>query len=149
MSSIGTHQLVVNVFLLNTAGKVCLFERQHTESRNGYWVVGGGRAEPDEDALSAACREMYEELGVIIEPQDLRFVGAYERPIVGTAPAGLRAMQLFFATHRWQGEPYAKEPEKHGPPQWFGTNELPEKMHELDRAVIQKSFQPFLEVRKA
>jgi len=56
-------------------GKVCLVK----SFRLGKWTLPGGRAEVDEDIAVAAARELEEETGIKVDPEDLIFVGHVQR----------------------------------------------------------------------
>lgn len=63
------------VVLLN--GEVLLLERDH-EPHEGSWVLPGGLVEPNERAVEACRREVREEVGLSVEPDE--FVGLYDAP---------------------------------------------------------------------
>jgi 8-oxo-dGTP diphosphatase len=46
----------------------------------GRWALPGGFLEVDEDLAPGALRELQEETGIALRPQDLRQVGAYGAP---------------------------------------------------------------------
>jgi dTMP kinase len=56
-------------------GKVCLVKT----FRAGKWALPGGRAEVDEDIAEAAARELEEETGIEVKPDELVFVGHVHR----------------------------------------------------------------------
>lgn len=60
----------------------------------GVWDVIGGRVEQDESYVAAACREVNEELGVTVEPEDLHHL---ETVISSDFELAV------FATSRWTG----------------------------------------------
>lgn len=60
----------------------------------GVWDVIGGRVEQDESYVAAACREVNEELGVTVEPEDLHHL---ETVIASDFELAV------FATVRWTG----------------------------------------------
>src|SRR5690606_35902454 len=55
------------IFLFNGRGELCVHQRTHSKALYpGYWdLAAGGMVGPDEDSLTAAERELGEELGVI------------------------------------------------------------------------------------
>jgi 8-oxo-dGTP diphosphatase len=84
-------------------------------------VVGiGGRVEAGEEVVAAACREVYEEIGVTIDQALIRSVGSifFEFP---HRPAWNQIVHLFTATE-WVGEP-AESDEMI--PAWFDVDALP------------------------
>lgn len=53
-------------------GKVLMHQRAQTKSKfPGFWIGPGGHVEEGEDVLTAAIREIEEETGVILKPQDV------------------------------------------------------------------------------
>jgi 8-oxo-dGTP pyrophosphatase MutT (NUDIX family) len=50
----------------------------------GKWNLTCGYLDFDETLAEAAAREMYEELGAIVKPEDLQFWGINDAPIPGT-----------------------------------------------------------------
>ena len=46
----------------------------------GWWAVPGGYLEVDEDLAPAAARELHEETGIALDPDELRQLAAYGAP---------------------------------------------------------------------
>lgn len=134
---------VVCVFLQNEEGHICLFERTGTETSVGVFVVGGGSVDEGENLHQAAVREMKEELGITINPAHLEFVGVFDRTI-STGPG--RQAQFYFRATQWKGTPTNAEPHKHGNPQWYALDNLPEKLHAWDKMIVENNFAPKLYV---
>jgi 8-oxo-dGTP pyrophosphatase MutT (NUDIX family) len=56
--------------------KVLLFKRSETASKfPGYWIGPGGHVDSNDDAVTAAIREMKEEAGVEIELNEIKLKG--------------------------------------------------------------------------
>lgn len=54
-------------------GKVLMFKRSETASKfPGYWIGPGGHIDHDEDALTAAIREVEEEAGVVVDEDSIK-----------------------------------------------------------------------------
>ncbi|WP_353683375.1 NUDIX domain-containing protein [Thermodesulfovibrio sp. 3907-1M] len=68
---------VVHVLVFNSKGELLLQKRaSHKDVAPGKWDTSvGGHIKPGEDILTAAKREMLEELGVV--PENLRFLYTY------------------------------------------------------------------------
>jgi 8-oxo-dGTP diphosphatase len=57
-----------------------LVVRRGSPPFEGRWALPGGFLEVDEDLAPGALRELQEETGIALRPQDLRQVGAYGAP---------------------------------------------------------------------
>ena len=64
------------VVLTNDDGQIALVRKQGTTA----FMFPGGKPEADEAGLDAAVREVAEELGLTLDPQDLEYVGDYTTP---------------------------------------------------------------------
>ncbi len=92
---------IVRIFVVNNEGKVLLHKRNEKLKDNpGKWDQSvGGHVDADEDYLTAARRETFEELGIKID--DFMSIGKFyiERP----APGGtVRRFQTVFMC-KWDG----------------------------------------------
>jgi ADP-ribose pyrophosphatase YjhB (NUDIX family) len=99
-------------------GAVLLTRRAGTGYADGLWHLPSGHLEEGESVVAAAAREAREEVGAVIEPDDLTFVHAMHR-----AP---ERVGLFFAAERWSGEPYNAEPDKCSEIAWHPLEALPD-----------------------
>ncbi|WP_024799496.1 NUDIX domain-containing protein [Nocardia sp. BMG51109] len=73
-----------------------------------------------EPVTAAAAREAFEEVGVVIDPTDLRVV--HVTHVAGSGPEP--RLGIFLHTSRWTGEPANREPEKCWGVRWFDINRL-------------------------
>ena len=81
-----------------------LFQKRNKGFGAGQYLFPGGHVDAGETILSAAVREIYEELGVLVKPDNLEIclVEEMETHIV-----------FFFKVLHYQGELKNCEPEKH------------------------------------
>jgi len=87
---------------------------------DGCWEFPGGKVEPGESDLSALVREIAEELGVPIEPQE--FVGEVLLDgVVGGGPPGASTLRVWWARIPNGDRPVAHE---HAQLRWVGVGEL-------------------------
>ncbi len=115
------HQLSVAVFVaLMRSEAVCLLRRVGTGWMDGYFSLPAGTLEADETIRSAAAREAKEEIGIDLDPADLRHSHVLHSLTEGNDWAG-----HFFVAAKWSGEPRICEPDKHGELRWFALDQLP------------------------
>ncbi len=113
--------------------QVLLQLRQGTGFMDGYWsAAAAGHVEPGESAAAAAVREASEELGVLIQPTDLRLLTVSSRHQNHHGSAKTYE-DHFFVARNWSGTPVIQEPQRAAELRWFGTGKLPSMTvpHEL------------------
>lgn len=68
----GTYHLAVGIAVFNTKGDILLTQRAQVKSQYpGCWEIPGGCAQAGETSLEAACRELREETGIVVQPGEL------------------------------------------------------------------------------
>jgi 8-oxo-dGTP diphosphatase len=118
--------------------QVLLQLRQGTGYMDGYWATAAaGHVEADESVLEAACREVLEELGITVEPTDLRPLCAMHRTGRNFRQIDER-VDFFFECWRWSGEPRLLEAGKAVDLQWFELGELPALVVPHERFVLER-----------
>lgn len=76
----GQYHLVVHIWIVSSKGRLLIQKRApHLRLMPDTWAITGGSAVAGEDSLSAARRELLEELGVQTAPQELQFMGRLRR----------------------------------------------------------------------
>ncbi|MFE4515142.1 NUDIX domain-containing protein [Kitasatospora sp. NPDC056783] len=98
------------------------------------WTVPGGKVEEGERLDEAAARELREETGLTVDPEELRLVHTVQVRAGwdGRTPFLLSA----FATTRWRGEPANTEPDKHLAVEWRDASALPTPMFPTAHAAL-------------
>ncbi|MEV0401835.1 NUDIX domain-containing protein [Actinoallomurus sp. NPDC050550] len=107
--------------ILERGDEILLLERQGTGYGDGMFHLPSGHLEQGESVADGAVREVREEVGVRVDPADLRLAAVVHhchRP-------DLARVGMFFATARWEGEPYNAEPHKCGKLLWCDPAVLP------------------------
>lgn len=101
--------------------RVLLAQRMHTAVASGKWGAPGGTVEPGESILSAARREMREEIG--INPSDLAPIGEL-RFHAENSPGRESPFYIgyFFESYNFDGK-IAESSEAR--PEWFDIDQLP------------------------
>ena len=76
----GEHHLVVHIWIINSMNRI-LIQRRSPELRlmPGIWAATGGSAIAGETSLTAVQRELREELGVYLQPDDFELLGRITR----------------------------------------------------------------------
>jgi len=127
------HLVDVHVLLVRDH-EVLLSQRRDTNPDfNGRWHLPSGKLDAGESVLDAAVRETDEEVGVLIDPTDLRHVHTIHVDGSGPEPR----LGIFFATRRWIGEPTSREPGKCSAIAWFPLDALPDFLIEYPAAGIR------------
>ena len=127
----------VDVFLVLTRGEeVLLGRRQGTGYADGTWNLPSGKLETHEDAVTGVIREAKEEIGVLLDPADVRLATVvHHRNAEGGARVGL----FFTAVHEpdRHGEVVNTEPHKCAQLDWFPLGALPEPTYRYTAAGLQ------------
>lgn len=126
------HLIDVHVLLVRDH-EVLLTRRRDANPRfDGLWHLPSGKLDAGESVLHAAAREAEEEVGVLIEPADLRHVHTLHVNGSGPEPR----LGLFFESRHWLGEPTNREPAKCSGLAWYPLDELPEGVIEYPAAGL-------------
>ena len=84
---------VAAVVLTNDDGQVAVVRKYRTDA----FIFPGGKLEPDETGLQAAIREVHEELGVVLHPDQIHRVGNYTTPAANESDTDL--LSQVYRTH--------------------------------------------------
>jgi ADP-ribose pyrophosphatase YjhB (NUDIX family) len=127
-----TIRAAVFVFLMRE-GKTFMLRRQNTGWADGMFTVPSGHVDAGETIPQAAIKEVSEEAGVIVLPEDLEFLHVqYVHDVY---------VNFFFKAERWNGEPHIGEPELASECAWFSLTELPYDAIYHIKAMLQESGQ--------
>ncbi len=133
----------VNVYIINN-GKVLLGRRVNTGFADGQLCPPGGHVKKGETPTRAMLREIEEELGTTVKPQDLEFVCVAAR---NTSPTEYVAYEFVI---RDKGYTFQNaEPDKCSELVWVDINDLPDDVIDHFMQVINKGIignQPYLEL---
>ncbi len=110
--------VTAHIFLIRK-GKVLLLRRFNTGFEDGNFSVVAGHLNGNETVRQAAVREAQEEVGVMLDPEDLKVVGVMQRR------SDEERIDFFLASHSWQGEPHNCEPGKCDDLRWVMLDHLP------------------------
>jgi 8-oxo-dGTP diphosphatase len=121
--------VTVHMFFLQ-GEKILLIRRYKTGYMDGYFSVPAGHLDGNEPVRLAAVREAHEEIGVRIDPDEIRFAGVFHRS------EGEERVDFFVHVRSWTGEPFNAEPEKCDELRWVDVNDLPENTIPYIRQAI-------------
>ena len=119
--------------MLKKDDKILLMKRQNTGFKDGYWSLMAGHIDEGERAREAMVREAMEELGIEINPSDLKPYNIIHRNSRDNI-----YVDIFFHLKDWSGEIENMEPEKCEKLEWFSKDDLPEKTIGYVRKAIQE-----------
>ena len=128
-----TLPVVAHTFLLRS-GSVLLLRRSNTGFEDQNYGPVGGHLEGGESIKQTAIRECREEIGVEIDPADLRIVGVTHY----NSPTG-EGIDFFLSTTRWTGEPYPRT--ECDDLRWCPLDALPENTIPFVRRAIEHPLQ--------
>lgn len=124
---------LVDVHILLVRDGELLLTQRRGDMFAGQWHLPSGKLDAGEPITAAAVREAHEEVGVLIDPADLRFVHAVHAAGSGPEPR----LGLFLQAGRWVGEPANREPEKCAAVRWFPFHQLPDSLIEYPAVGIR------------
>lgn len=91
-----------------------------------HWASGAaGHVEYGESVAVAAAREAREELGIEIDPADLRPLVTLQRTEPGNPDPVEQRADFILTARRWLGEPTVQEPDKCVELRWCPLDDLP------------------------
>ncbi|MFR9674985.1 NUDIX domain-containing protein [Streptomyces sp. TR06-5] len=106
--------------------RVLLLQRgPRAKFARGRWDLPVGKTDPGEAVTDTAVRELREETGLVVAPEDLRVAHVVHGRQGVESPNGF--LTVVFATQRWAGEPENREPHKHAAVRWWDAERLPEE----------------------
>lgn len=114
------HTIIDVHVLLVRDGEVLLIQRRGRYG-GGMWHLPSGKLDAGESLLAAAVREAREEVGVVIDPGDLRHAHTVHVADSGPVPR----LGVFFEARVWEGEPSNREPDKCSAIDWFPCATFP------------------------
>jgi 8-oxo-dGTP pyrophosphatase MutT (NUDIX family) len=113
-------------------GRIILIQRgPKAKFARGRWDLPIGKNAPGEPVTMTAVRELKEETGLIVTPDDLEVAHVIHGSQGVESPSGF--LTVVFAATRWSGEPVNMEPDKHSAVEWADVVELPSRAFVSDR----------------
>lgn len=121
-------KVAVYIFLIKE-NKILLARRVNTGWQDGNYGIPAGHIESDETMVDGAIREMKEEAGVTVKPEDMKYIHTMHRKG--------RYIDIFFTASAWEGEPHIVETDKCDDMNWFPLNDLPKNIIPSVKHAIQ------------
>lgn len=123
--------------LRNQDGRILLVRRQNTGHADGALGMPGGGVEEGEDFRQAVIREIREEVGCTVKPEDCELYAIHH-----AMDGETERVDAQFMIHAWQGEPAICEADKADQLEWFHLDNLPLNLGDITKKVLSE------EVRK-
>ena len=113
-----TFPVTVHLFFFRE-NQILLLRRFNTGYADGQYSVPAGHLDGGETVLAAAAREAQEEVGILLEADDIQYSSVMHRR------DGDERVDFFVNIIKWDGEPVNAEPEKCDELCWADVNTLP------------------------
>ena len=119
-----------------------------TKANGGGYTLPGGKIEGPEFAKDALVREIFEEVGIVVQRTNLKLIHTTHRKLKSVIE-----IIFIFKAESWTGEMAVNEPEKFREAIWLPNDEPPERLtavlkYTLDRIAKGKSYSEFPKVKK-
>jgi len=101
-----------------------MLQRKNTGYHDGDFSLPAGHVDGGEKLVDAAIREAKEELGILINSENLNLVHVLHRKSDSDDNSNER-IDFYFEATAWQGEITNEESEKCEALKWFDLNDLP------------------------
>ena len=122
--------VAVHLFLVR-AVEVLLLRRANTGYEDGKYSVIAGHLDGGETVIAAAVREAREEVGIALDPAEVRVVGVMHRR------ANDERIDFFVVAQVWAGEITNCEPHKCDELAWFPLDGVPENTIAYVRRALE------------
>ena len=129
-----TFPVTVHLFFFRE-NQILLLRRFNTGYADGQYSVPAGHLDGGETVIDAARREALEEVGVLIDPQDVQFSSVMHRR------DGDERVDFFLHIVQWGGEPLNCEPDKCDELMWVNMDALPLNTIPYIRQALRNHFQ--------
>jgi 8-oxo-dGTP pyrophosphatase MutT (NUDIX family) len=139
------HATTASYLVLQKDNKTLFARRCNTGYQDGNYQVPAGHIDAGELPSEALIREVKEEIGITIDPEDVKFAHTSFRPMMDKT--GDR-VDYFFVVDVWQGEVTNCEPDKCDDLLWATVDEMPANTTPHVRIALEaiNRSEPFSEI---
>lgn len=118
--------------------KILMIKRHNSGWKDGWWTPPAGHIEAEESASAAAARECFEEIGVVVEKDEIEHMITVHRHNTET---GAVYFDNYFRARKWTGTPLVKEKEKEKASEiaWVSLNSRSRRIVPTVRAALAKN----------
>lgn len=135
----GMYHLVVHVWLKNSEGKFLLAQRSAKRKSNPLmWECHGGSVTKGEDSISAAIREVYEEVGIKVDPKDGKKVFSRLRDVIDGKKFG-DIMDVWLFNYDGYADLEAATTDEVAQAQWMTVDEI-RQLYQANKLVYTLDY---------
>lgn len=127
------------IVVRDQAGQILLQQRRGILGY-GTWSVPGGWVELGEDPRTAAVREAFEEVGVVVSETKLLGATSFADTIPSQGVVG--TVTLWYDAISWHGTPELREPDKSIDLGWFSPQSFPSPLFGHIQIALQQGIIP-------
>lgn len=125
-------KIPVGVFIMLRQNNQVLLQLRQNCSFAGHWGFVGGHLDGNKQIATAAIREVKEEIGVQIYPEDLVL------KTICHSNQGVEYLQFYFECRKWTGDIQNLEPDKCAKLEWYSWDNLPQNTCPYLKPAVQK-----------
>ena len=127
---------IASYVIVRKNGKIAFVFRSNTDWMKNHYGLISGKVEKDETFKQAAIREVKEEIGVIVKPENLKPILVVHR--YEPSKHATDWVDIYFDVNKWTGEPFNAEPKVHSELVWLDPDNLPKNIVPSHRFALEQ-----------